>query len=514
MKRLLVESVIHPDPGGPTYLRPTDPAHLMLAQSFAHQHIEALARDAIVGGATEPTVAGFGLTLTGGLNLTIAAGHAVGVDGVSYAANGETQITLAPAHATQARVDLVYALITPAVKAANEFIFMRRQLTPEEAAQNPPPVYEPDQLNVPTELRNQAVVMVKTGIPAANPAVPVANANEVPLFEVRVPASAANLVIGNVVDTRNLFYSLYQLGRDHLAFVGGINELIEARLNLTLQVAPDTGLSKTYDNAANTLTLSGVAASAGAMGMMSAAHFNMLSAATANNTANALVRRDANGRFNAGLMSIMAPGTAGEDKAATKGGLYLATPNAAQDGNVLLMLHDQAATGGVKFLVQIGTNQNSPAFQILVARGSHDRKRFHVTALGATHLYGNVNIDQDDGGVAAQLNVSGPVTATAFNNSSDRAAKTDFRPVDPRAVLETLAGLPLFGWRFRSESEGVRHIGPTAQDFRRLFGLGFDDKHIATVDADGVVMASVQGLYLRVQELTAEVSRLRSRLHE
>jgi len=39
-----------------------------------------------------------------------------------------------------------------------------------------------------------------------------------------------------------------------------------------------------------------------------------------------------------------------------------------------------------------------------------------------------------------------------------------------------------------------------AQDFRAAFGLGEDDKHISTVDADGVALAAIQELYKASQE--------------
>ena len=35
-----------------------------------------------------------------------------------------------------------------------------------------------------------------------------------------------------------------------------------------------------------------------------------------------------------------------------------------------------------------------------------------------------------------------------------------------------------------------------AQDFRAAFGLGMDEKHIATIDEDGVALAAIQALYL------------------
>jgi hypothetical protein len=50
-----------------------------------------------------------------------------------------------------------------------------------------------------------------------------------------------------------------------------------------------------------------------------------------------------------------------------------------------------------------------------------------------------------------------------------------------------------------------------AQDFARAFGLGDSDRRIHTVDADGVLMASVQALHerlmaaeQRIRELEAE----------
>jgi len=38
-----------------------------------------------------------------------------------------------------------------------------------------------------------------------------------------------------------------------------------------------------------------------------------------------------------------------------------------------------------------------------------------------------------------------------------------------------------------------------AQDFYAAFGVGPDDRHIATVDADGVALAAIQGLNEKVE---------------
>jgi hypothetical protein len=99
----------------------------------------------------------------------------------------------------------------------------------------------------------------------------------------------------------------------------------------------------------------------------------------------------------------------------------------------------------------------------------------------------------------AWLTTNGTWNALAFNPTSDRAAKENFSSVDPRDVLEKVAALPLARWNYKAVP-GAEHIGPVAQDFHVAFGLnGDDDKHIATVDADGVALAAIQGLNEKVE---------------
>jgi hypothetical protein len=122
------------------------------------------------------------------------------------------------------------------------------------------------------------------------------------------------------------------------------------------------------------------------------------------------------------------------------------------------------------------------------------------------------------------LTTNGTWTALAFTPTSDRAAKENFSSVNPRDVLEKVAALPLARWNYKA-APGAEHIGPVAQDFHAAFGLnGRDDKHIATVDADGVALAAIQGLNeklevrgqkseLRIQKLEAENAILRQELN-
>ena len=96
------------------------------------------------------------------------------------------------------------------------------------------------------------------------------------------------------------------------------------------------------------------------------------------------------------------------------------------------------------------------------------------------------------------------VTVSAGGGSwasvSDRDAKANFAAVDTREVLAKVAAMPVTTWKYKSQDEEIRHIGPVAQDFYAAFGVGEDETHITTVDADGVALAAIQGLYEIVQE--------------
>jgi hypothetical protein len=51
-----------------------------------------------------------------------------------------------------------------------------------------------------------------------------------------------------------------------------------------------------------------------------------------------------------------------------------------------------------------------------------------------------------------------------------------------------------------------------AQDFYAAFGVGENDTTITTIDADGVALAAIQGLYAENQALKAQVDDLETRL--
>ncbi len=58
----------------------------------------------------------------------------------------------------------------------------------------------------------------------------------------------------------------------------------------------------------------------------------------------------------------------------------------------------------------------------------------------------------------------------------------------------------------------MRRVGPMAQDFYAAFRVGEDDRHITSLDEDGVALAAIKALHARVGSLDAENARLRARL--
>jgi hypothetical protein len=104
--------------------------------------------------------------------------------------------------------------------------------------------------------------------------------------------------------------------------------------------------------------------------------------------------------------------------------------------------------------------------------------------------------------------------AGVWTSVSDRNAKEDFAPIASGEVLAKVAALPITQWKYKVEPDGIKHIGPVAQDFHAAFGLGDSDKAIGAVDESGVALAAIQGLNQKLEEQSAENAKLRLELKE
>lgn len=98
--------------------------------------------------------------------------------------------------------------------------------------------------------------------------------------------------------------------------------------------------------------------------------------------------------------------------------------------------------------------------------------------------------------------------ASSWASLSDARMKENFREVSGEAILAKLAAMPIREWNYTSQRPAIRHLGPTAQDFRAAFGLGESDRYINTLDADGVALAAVKALDDRTRALSDSDARL------
>ena len=128
------------------------------------------------------------------------------------------------------------------------------------------------------------------------------------------------------------------------------------------------------------------------------------------------------------------------------------------------------------------------------AFGSTAANEFSARATGGVRFVSAVN-----GSGNPTAGVSLAPGSGSWSSLSDRALKRNFAPVDGDSVLARIAGLPISTWGYKAQKPSIRHLGPTAQDFARAFGLGEDQRHIDTIDSEGVSLAGIKALYSLVQ---------------
>ena len=198
-----------------------------------------------------------------------------------------------------------------------------------------------------------------------------------------------------------------------------------------------------------------------------------------------------------------------------QGGVGVNTASPQQDLSVNGGMNvDQASlnTGTIAHALSFGSGSGEGLGSIRTT-GFADSYGSNISTDIATRMtilqHGNVGIGTTNpanllvvGGSASPAYCNG----TTWVNGSDRNSKEGFAAINPRVVLEKVSALPITEWKYKVEADGTAHLGPMAQDFHAAFGLnGADDKHIATVDEEGVALAAIQGLNQKLEETRAEL---------
>jgi hypothetical protein len=233
----------------------------------------------------------------------------------------------------------------------------------------------------------------------------------------------------------------------------------------------------------------------------------------------------------AGLASLNAANLAGSVPSASltsvpAGNLTGTILDARLSANVALLNANQTFTGSNTIAPSVSLSFGSQVRQMLNLWGTQygigvqsSTVYFRTdnasgSANGFAWYKGGIHNDaaQNAGGGTTMMKLDGTgltVNGT-FVSASDRNAKQDFAEVNSRAVLEKVAQLPIQTWAYKNDPN-TKHLGPVAQDFYATFGIGPDDKHIATVDEGGVALAAIQGLNQKLNEKDAEIQKLKEK---
>lgn len=157
--------------------------------------------------------------------------------------------------------------------------------------------------------------------------------------------------------------------------------------------------------------------------------------------------------------------------------------------------------------LEVKTTSEDSALLLNRTDGGH----WYLTATaGGTFTIGT---EAGEGGELLIIDNLGNVTTSGtVNGISDRDAKVNFSAVEPARILEAVSRMPITSWSLAGDRSGVRHVGPTAQDFHAAFGLGTDERHIALSDLGGVALAAIQALTAELEARDREIDELHRRL--
>lgn len=119
--------------------------------------------------------------------------------------------------------------------------------------------------------------------------------------------------------------------------------------------------------------------------------------------------------------------------------------------------------------------------------------QFMVRASGGTVFYTDA---------AMTMGVSLAAGSGSWSAVSDVHKKENFQPVNDELILTQVTELKILSWSYKAQSRRIRHIGPMAQDFYRIFNVGEAPVTISSVDMDGVIIAGIRALNFRINALT------------
>ncbi len=190
-------------------------------------------------------------------------------------------------------------------------------------------------------------------------------------------------------------------------------------------------------------------------------------------------------------------------------GLGILSPSAAlhlrrTDGNAGVLIEEASGTEAVRDMLRLVNNgrprwrmeDTSPNGQILTVRLAEGDLDFSFSANTGDE------VEMMDNG---DMTIAGTLT-----ENSDRDKKHNIVPVAQDEILAKVMQLPIATWERIVDEPDIQHMGPMAQDFFALFGLGDDNRHIATIDTSGVALAAIQALGQKLEAKQGELEALKA----
>lgn len=121
---------------------------------------------------------------------------------------------------------------------------------------------------------------------------------------------------------------------------------------------------------------------------------------------------------------------------------------------------------------------------------------------------------------AASIGVSLAAGGNSWSVISDVNKKENFAPVNGEDFLQKINKMSLTSWNYKGQdAKAFRHYGPMAQDFYNAFGqdeygtIGTDTT-INQADFDGVNLIAIQALIRKMEQMSAEIVKIKAQLGE
>lgn len=304
------------------------------------------------------------------------------------------------------------------------------------------------------------------------------------------PNSPYAVILGGIVNTNNSSEAVIGGGRSNLIWPGSGNSIIAGGRTSTIYT--NCAFAVISGGADNWINVSGQAVCAtigGGFGNTNSGNYSTIGGGVYNVIANERATVGG-GQYNtASGFAATVPGGYGNTASGTES--FAAGYHAKADDNGAFVWADSSSS----------TDVASTAANQFIVRASGGLW-FGTTS--SPSIPANHFLETSTGGYLT--------TGGAWTSSSDRNAKENFAEVDGREVLAKLTKMPIQTWNYKAEEPSIRHIGVMAQDFASAFSVGQDDRHITTIDADGVAMAAIKGLAQIVDEKNQKIEELESRL--